>query len=178
VAYKPNFYQAGNIVGYTGRIGESPTVYFMDDRHYGHITQAHDCPLNVGRELIKRLWFKSPVAGTDINGNNYNRLAYRMGNHPQSGVLVEWYEKAFQSPETVGHGRRTGVLSGESGRDIHTSRNPFNAVDLNTRPQLEESIQMFRHRKKRYVDEAKFIACCGNAMQEKAWTKCGPECPY
>ncbi len=103
-----------------------------------------------------------------------------MGNDPDSGVLVEWYEKAFQSPETVGHGKKTGVLSGEVGRHIHTSRNKFIAVDGDTRRLLAGSIEMFRHRKKRYVDAgiAKFDNCCGKAMHDEPWTKCGPKCPY
>ncbi len=89
VAYEPNFYQAQNIVGYTGDKDKSPTVYFMSDKYYGHITQAHDCPFNVGREIIQPL-IASPAQGSDINGMRLT-LLYRATNDPTSNKLVEWY---------------------------------------------------------------------------------------
>lgn len=179
MAYEPNFYQAQNIVGYTGEIGKSPTVYFMDNKNYGHITQDHPCPLNVGREPIHAL-IASPAQGTDINGMRLT-LFYRATNDPTSNQLVEWYEKVYTPPRTPG-GRRGAVvgLGYEQGVKVHTSRNTFIESDDTTRPALEEALKKFEDIKKRYsVDgKPKFEACCGAAMQNKPWTKCGPECPY
>ena len=57
--YRPDFYIPENIIGYTGRIDDNPTVYFMTGpahgpNEYGHITQAHDIGPNVGREGVHR----------------------------------------------------------------------------------------------------------------------------
>ncbi|HTZ75283.1 MAG TPA: hypothetical protein VMB47_15275 [Candidatus Aquilonibacter sp.] len=50
--YAPDFYVPENIIGYTGVLQKNPTVYFMSQTHYGHITQVHDDWQNVGREAI------------------------------------------------------------------------------------------------------------------------------
>ncbi|WP_172326700.1 hypothetical protein [Mangrovicoccus sp. HB161399] len=52
MAFHDNFYIKENIIGFTGSLNELPTVYFLTDRHFGHITQQHDEPDNVGREVI------------------------------------------------------------------------------------------------------------------------------
>lgn len=59
------FYIESNIVGYTGvldKVDKPPTVYFVhkDDEgwiHYGHITQYHTCPDNVGRQRVRKCRF-------------------------------------------------------------------------------------------------------------------------
>jgi hypothetical protein len=51
-AYRPDFYTPENIIGYTGKLHESPTVYFQDGPEYGHITQQHDVADNIGRQLV------------------------------------------------------------------------------------------------------------------------------
>lgn len=53
MAYAPEFYVPENIIGYTGVLTRSPTVYFLSATHYGHITQVHDEWRNVGRETIR-----------------------------------------------------------------------------------------------------------------------------
>jgi hypothetical protein len=55
MGYEDALYSARNIIGYTGEINDSPTVYFLEPlgtapRRYGHITQAHWLWLNTGRE--------------------------------------------------------------------------------------------------------------------------------
>lgn len=45
------FYQVWNIIGYTGKLNELPTVYFLSDEFAGHITQQHRNPRNVGRDV-------------------------------------------------------------------------------------------------------------------------------
>lgn len=53
MAYKARFYCIQNMIGYTGDIHNFPTVYFLKQvaggSFYGHITQKHDLPGNVGR---------------------------------------------------------------------------------------------------------------------------------
>jgi hypothetical protein len=178
MAYKPNFYQAQNIVGYTGKIGESPTVYFMDNEHYGHITQAHKCPFNVGREPIRPL-ITSPAKGTDINGTILT-LFYRHTNDPVSNKLVEWYEQVYTPPRIPGARRGAVVGMGYKKRiEIHPSRNKFIECDDKTKPALEGSLKLEELKKLCTADGLlKFQACCGAANQGKPWSKCGPECPF
>lgn len=45
-----DLYVLANIIGYTGKPLDYPTVYFLSDTHYGHITQKHPDIANVGRE--------------------------------------------------------------------------------------------------------------------------------
>ncbi len=69
MGYKDGFYIKDNILGYTGDLNNNPTVYFadagginpkivnVDGRQqvvvtFGHITQAHDDPTNVGRGAV------------------------------------------------------------------------------------------------------------------------------
>lgn len=63
--YESDFYTASNIVGYTGSLYNSPTVYFHSKYKFGRIVQSHDNPNNVGRgvpqyhELSSGLSYKS-----------------------------------------------------------------------------------------------------------------------
>lgn len=58
MGYKDDFYCIGNMIGYTGDIHDFPTVYFLREvaggSFYGHITQKHDLPGNVGRLHVSR----------------------------------------------------------------------------------------------------------------------------
>ena len=62
---RDDFYRRENIIGYTGDLRNSPTVYFLSvpwrgfgtyyNCEYGHITQDYpDNPDNVGRERVCR----------------------------------------------------------------------------------------------------------------------------
>lgn len=74
MAYRSDFYTMRNIIGYTGNINLFPTVYFQRGREYGHITQTHTNPTNVGRERVE------------------NDPTYRFDNYyiDQKLHLVEW----------------------------------------------------------------------------------------
>ena len=57
MGYEDGLYCAKNIIGYTGEIDDSPTVYFLEQvdartQRFGHITQAHWLWLNTGREKV------------------------------------------------------------------------------------------------------------------------------
>ena len=52
MGYRDDFYIVENIVGYTGKLGKSPTVYFKKGDETGHITQYHELDSNVGREEV------------------------------------------------------------------------------------------------------------------------------
>lgn len=57
--YRDDFYNIGNIIGYSGNLYDNPTVYFHDvaGDAVGHITQAYpDDPRNVGREEVMDLY--------------------------------------------------------------------------------------------------------------------------
>ena len=53
MGYRDDFYTADNLIGYSGDLYKTPTVYFESDSEYGHITQAHPYPQNVGREPVE-----------------------------------------------------------------------------------------------------------------------------
>ena len=52
MAYRADFYIPENIIGYTGSLHKNPTVYFLTDDEFGHITQSHRRADNVGREAV------------------------------------------------------------------------------------------------------------------------------
>jgi hypothetical protein len=72
-AYRPDFYTPENIIGYTGKLHEDPTVYFRNGREYGHITQQHDTADNIGRQLV---------------GEETGRWKYVIGDMEVKGVLT------------------------------------------------------------------------------------------
>jgi hypothetical protein len=54
MGYRDDFYMVQNIIGYSGNLHSFPTVYFQNGNEYGHITQKHDIPQNVGRMAVKQ----------------------------------------------------------------------------------------------------------------------------
>ena len=56
MGYRDDFYCVGNMIGYTGDVHDFPTVYFLikapGGSIYGHITQKHKMPGNVGRMYV------------------------------------------------------------------------------------------------------------------------------
>lgn len=57
MTYRDDFYTPQNLIGYTGDINSPQTVsvYFESNTEFGHITQVHPEPHNVGRT---RVWNK------------------------------------------------------------------------------------------------------------------------
>jgi len=54
MGYRDDFYKPENIVGYTGRLGVNPTVYFASADEVGRITQDHPHAKNVGRNKVRK----------------------------------------------------------------------------------------------------------------------------
>ena len=53
MGYRDDFYMVQYIIGYSGNLHAFPTVYFRKGNEYGHITQKHPCPQNVGRMAVR-----------------------------------------------------------------------------------------------------------------------------
>ncbi|MEO0911660.1 MAG: hypothetical protein AAFY59_01515 [Pseudomonadota bacterium] len=53
MGHRDDFYTVDNIIGYTGKVHENPTVYFRKGDEYGHITQKHGIPQNEGRGPVR-----------------------------------------------------------------------------------------------------------------------------
>jgi len=53
MGYRDDFYKVENLIGYSGNLNDFPTAYFQDGDDYGHITQRHDMPTNVGRQAVE-----------------------------------------------------------------------------------------------------------------------------
>jgi hypothetical protein len=69
MGYRDDFYRTANIIGYSGQIRSFPSVYFKSSSEYGHITQIHSYPQNVGRMKVE------------------SSVGYTIGNEPIDGVL-------------------------------------------------------------------------------------------
>jgi hypothetical protein len=53
MGYRDDFYIVENMFGYTGKISEKPTVYFVTATEYGRITQDHENKNNIGRNKVR-----------------------------------------------------------------------------------------------------------------------------
>lgn len=69
MGYRDDFYMVQNIIGYSGTLHDFPTVYFQKGDEYGHITQKHADPQNVGRmEVYKSAgyWIGNEMVGSTL----------------------------------------------------------------------------------------------------------------
>lgn len=55
MGYRDDLYRPVHMIGYTGQLNARPTAYFFnpEDGSYGHITQEHKYPANIGREGVR-----------------------------------------------------------------------------------------------------------------------------
>lgn len=82
-------YQPENIIGTTGAKGQKPTVYYRSNSGtFGHITQEHNEPTNVGREPPR----KDPNYKIENTGRG-GRAEEKIGNkvfHPSRNPFREF----------------------------------------------------------------------------------------
>jgi hypothetical protein len=124
-AYRPDFYTAENIIGYTGKLRDKPTVYFSDPDtgEFGHITQWHKIKANIGRQ-------------------------------PVDGVLAGWkyvIENELKSDGTVRAGEyAVNLQTGERIKQIHDSRGQYTdcrRANINVFAILAQAIWLFPNMK-------------------------------
>lgn len=57
MGYRDDFFVVDNIIGYTGKLNQSPTVYFsfelVEGIEFGRITQDHEVKSNIGRGKVR-----------------------------------------------------------------------------------------------------------------------------
>lgn len=104
MAYQDAFYVEGNIIGYTGTLGQDETVYFRNGNTFGRITQDHPNADNIGRNEVRtyadyvidnsgpggvaqefyngRVRHKSRNAFVAVNDGNRNTLAQAIARFP------------------------------------------------------------------------------------------------
>jgi len=140
MGYRDDFYTKDNILGYTGKLDDNPTIYFADaggvtpklaqvgDKTqvvvtYGHITQAHDIATNVGREEVRESWSYS-----------ISNVPMKDGEHAQE--CVYGYLKGAKKPDH---------------HEFHTSRNRFESVTNGNIEMLSLAIQRHPNIKKMYA---------------------------
>lgn len=124
-AYRADFYIAANIIGFTGDLHNNPTVYFLSDTEFGHITQYHKTAWNIGRETVGD---RFPMPGWN----------YKIKNIPNNGR--DEADEAYYSDE------------GEYLMHIHPSRNPFydtQRANMRTLSILSQAIWQFTSEKQR-----------------------------
>ncbi|MGF6371634.1 hypothetical protein OKW40_004384 [Paraburkholderia sp. RAU6.4a] len=151
MGYRDDLYVKGNIIGWTGDIdGDAFSVYFADcggaqpktvriadvDQvvvQFGHITQKHDCPYNIGREEVDEC-FSYAIYNSD-------------------GAMRE---------SVLGKPGKYKLARGKSIKDkdyavFHTSRSSFNRVTKGSIARLASVIAIFPNIKTRYTtDRQKF----------------------
>ena len=54
MGYRDDFYTAANMIGYSGKLSDFPTIYFQNGDEFGHITQKHGESQNVGRQAVAK----------------------------------------------------------------------------------------------------------------------------
>jgi hypothetical protein len=118
--YEPLFYKLDNIIGYTGEEWRDPTVYFCDqpqlfndfkpwgevvkgnalllrpsspvlaNAKWGHITQKHDLPCNVGREEVKSgpHGMLNSLSEDTIDHKGFMKLALFEPRHQSRNVFI------------------------------------------------------------------------------------------
>jgi hypothetical protein len=59
------FYTVDNIIGYTGDLNKSPTVYFRSGTQFGRITQMHTNEKNIGRSKVRSADDYKMTSGVD-----------------------------------------------------------------------------------------------------------------
>lgn len=74
MGYRDDFFVVDNIVGYTGKLHDLPTVYFESEAEVSHITQQHDIKDNIGREAV------------------FSREGYHAGNTDEGGEKARLLE--------------------------------------------------------------------------------------
>lgn len=150
------FYIENNIVGYSGILGKNekpPTVYFVQRTsdgwiHYGHITQYHIVPRNVGREKVRRCKLYA-ITNQEWEFDDYDftppKRVKRLTLHEcVGGEDADIQGRELVKDDAVVNGfKGTGILMGKGFVSIHPSRNPFIPVNAGCLSLLATSITNF-----------------------------------
>ena len=152
MGYRDDFYVKENIIGWTGDInGDAFTVYFADcdgspprtvriagvDQivvQFGHITQKHDCPYNIGREEVGECF------------------SYSIFNGGGNGAMIE----SALGKKGMGKLKRGERLEDRDHKVFHDSRSAFNPVSSGSVERLAAVINKFKNIKTMYTDVAGF----------------------
>lgn len=95
-------YQTGNIIGSTQAHGQPPTVYYRSPSgSFGHITQQHPDPTNVGRELSRK--HAAYRAGNTGGGGRFEEEVPGVLHHPSRNALVPAVTPAQQAALSPAH---------------------------------------------------------------------------
>lgn len=166
--YKDDFYVQENIIGYTGKLGENPTVYFQSRNKngnitFGHITQEHDNKDNIGREIV--------LERGEKEYKQVNDWMYDMDK--EKWISLSQYQKENKDKiKSVKRDKKTGVAQVAEkdgsvktflytsveicdGMIHHVSRNPFIPVKNKAEQKaLANSINKFKNLKKSQEEQA------------------------
>lgn len=97
--YGDDFFVEGNIIGYTGTLGQQETVYFRSGDTFGRITQAHDDQDNVGRSKV-RTYADYSIRNSIAKGvaeESYNGSVRHTSRHPFIAVTPENIDQLAQA---------------------------------------------------------------------------------
>ena len=111
------FYTFENFIGHTGDIQNNPTLYFMDNTHYGRITTQHNNPANVGRAAPKLL------------------EGYTHGNRTRGGE-VRLYERNIRLGKR--HKSRNALTEPETGERVQVRARVLHLISVNTQVKAKD----------------------------------------
>ncbi|MDD7805561.1 MAG: hypothetical protein PUP46_08390, partial [Endozoicomonas sp. (ex Botrylloides leachii)] len=146
--YREDFYIKDNIIGYTGFIMDSPTVYFYNSHSYefGHITQNHVVKKNIGKELVRR--GRDYMIFNCHTGDPCSHSLSILGNRPTNftkQLLREINALARRSINNT-------AVEVYRGQIIHKSRSAFKIVKSNedAKHLLFQSVAKYPNLKERF----------------------------
>jgi len=144
--YRDDFYVPENIIGYTGKLGENPTIYFEKREDgkvtFGRITQQHGNPKNVGREMIRMRsesdYDAKNTYAAEIDGKNVTRKDYSEKNKGNLKVIEMNTYQNLKNGEIVQFNR---VYAEFYDNDLsHLSRSVFTKVTDKNKQELADAI--------------------------------------
>jgi hypothetical protein len=145
MAYRDDFYINTNIIGYTGDINspQAVTVYFESNTEFGHITQVHADPTNVGRGVVFNksiLVMAGGDKGTEEEWGACVAYGYKAENTRRFYVDTDGYTDVEHFYYERLQAR--GGSNGESGRIMwdHESRTELTPVSPATQGTLAQAI--------------------------------------
>jgi len=160
MGYRDDFYNEENILGYTGKLEDNPTVYFADAGglnpklqkvgnqqkvvvQFGHITQAHNDPKNVGREAVREAYSYTIANVIDSTVPGYP--------NPTGKEIAQecvYGEQELKKIGLKGYKTEAGKSRDEQHLDWHVSRNRFESVHPGNRKVLAMAINKHAEKKK------------------------------
>jgi hypothetical protein len=144
MGYRDDFYMVKYIIGYTGDLHDFPTVYFQKGDEYGHVTQKHDYPQNVGRMEVRQS--NTHSIGNEIHEGTLKLVERDKGKitHVSRSTLTRVNVLDPSATDTVALLAQSICIAGAGEKYITTySREDFKKIDstMHAKSQLNDELR-------------------------------------